>query len=49
MLNLHVLLALPRSFMHEIDRVVQDHIVSDLDDSVDRSKLHRQQKCNVLS
>ncbi|KAG9225432.1 hypothetical protein CCMSSC00406_0002935 [Pleurotus cornucopiae] len=36
MLNLHILLALPRSFMHEIDRVVQDHIVSDLDDSVDR-------------
>lgn len=48
MLNLHLLLALPRSFMHEIDRIVQDHIISDLDDSVDQSKLYRQQNYDRL-
>ncbi|KAF8893746.1 cytochrome P450 [Mucidula mucida] len=33
-LNLRFLLALPRSFMQEIDRVVQDHIAARLADSV---------------
>ncbi|KAF9050880.1 cytochrome P450 [Hymenopellis radicata] len=33
-LNLRLLLALPRSFMQEIDRVVQDHIAARLGDSV---------------
>ncbi|KIY71972.1 cytochrome P450 [Cylindrobasidium torrendii FP15055 ss-10] len=36
MLNLHPLLALPRSFMQDMDTIVQEHIISRLNNSVGR-------------